>query len=94
MQGYSSLGFIRWQGYKNCAMTLIDIPAGEQVRMGTVEGRHLFAKLTQIGLHPGDCLRVLRVAPMGGPVLVEVNGREIALGRGVAEKIIVEVICE
>lgn len=38
----------------------------------------------------GDSLQVLRVAPLGGPLLVEVNGREIALGRSVAEKIMVE----
>ena len=65
-----------------------------QVRMDMVDGRRLFAKLTQIGLHPGDSLRVLRIAPMGGPVLVEINGREVALGRGVAQKIFVEVECE
>jgi Fe2+ transport system protein FeoA len=34
---------------------------------------------------------VVRVAPLGGPLLVEVNGREIALGRAVAEKILVEL---
>ena len=53
-------------------------------------GKSLHAKLTQHGIHPGDYLHVLRVAPLGGPVLVECSGREIALGRGVAEKIIVE----
>lgn len=53
-------------------------------------GERLRARLTQYGLFEGDCLRVLRVAPMRGPLLVEVNGREIALGRRVAEKIIVE----
>ena len=42
----------------------------------------------------GDCIRLLRAAPLGGPLLVEVNGREIALGRGVAEKILVEAECE
>ncbi len=31
------------------------------------------------------------MAPLGGPLLVQVNGREIALGREIAEKIIVEI---
>jgi len=53
-------------------------------------GRNLKSKLTQLGLHVGDQVHVLRRAPFGGPVLVECNGREVALGRGVAEKIIVE----
>lgn len=75
-------------------MSLIDVPVGRQVRMGSVEGRRLLDKLIQIGLHPGDSLRVLRIAPMGGPMLVEINGREVALGRGVARKILVEAECE
>lgn len=53
-------------------------------------GAGLRARLTQYGLFVGDCLRVLRTAPLRGPLLVEVNGREIALGRRVAEKILVE----
>jgi len=55
----------------------------------------LKSKLNQLGLQVGDKLHVLRRAPFGGPVLVECNGREVALGRGVAEKIIVELnACE
>jgi len=58
-------------------------------------GRNLKSKLNQLGLQVGDNLHVLRRAPFGGPVLVECNGREVALGRGVAEKIIVELnACE
>jgi ferrous iron transport protein A len=49
------------------------------------------ARLSQHGLFAGDRVRVLRVAPLRGPLLIEVNGREIAVGRGVAEKIRVEV---
>lgn len=47
-------------------------------------------KLNQYGLFVGDMVKVVRVAPMGGPILVEVNGREVALGRALAEKITVE----
>jgi ferrous iron transport protein A len=47
--------------------------------------------LKQYGLHIGDQVRVIRQAPLGGPLVVEVNGREIALGRAVAKKIFVEV---
>jgi ferrous iron transport protein A len=50
------------------------------------------AKLNQYGLYPGDEVRVVRVAPLNGPLLVEVNGREIALGRPIAEKIFVELV--
>lgn len=48
--------------------------------------------LNQIGIQPGDHVRVVRRAPFGGPVLIENNGTQVAVGRGMAEKIRVEVI--
>ena len=72
--------------------TLLQISPGTSVRVISFEGgKTLRTKLTQFGIHPGDHLRLLRIAPLGGPLLVECNAREIALGRGVAEKIIVEI---
>ncbi len=70
--------------------TLLEVPINENVRLASIPGGRLNAKLSQVGLYPGDCIRVLRVAPLGGPVLVEAHGREIALGREVAAKILVE----
>lgn len=73
-------------------MSLLDAPLGEWLRVAGLEGGlRLQARLSQHGLFQGDRLRVLRAAPLKGPLLVEVNGREIALGRGVAAKIRVEV---
>jgi ferrous iron transport protein A len=70
---------------------LLNINPGVSVRVIDFDGGiHLRSKLTQYGIYPGDCLRLLRKAPLGGPLLVECNEREIALGRGVADKIIVE----
>jgi len=69
--------------------TLMDVPVGKSARL-TGSDVTLRSKLKTYGLHVGDCLQVLRIAPLGGPLLVEVNGREIALGRTVAEKIFVE----
>jgi ferrous iron transport protein A len=71
--------------------TLLQFSPGDSVRVIEFEGgAHLRSKLNQYGIHPGDCLRLLRQAPLGGPLLVVCNEREIALGRGVANKIIVE----
>jgi ferrous iron transport protein A len=72
--------------------TLLQISPGNSVRVVDFDGGgHLRSKLIQYGIYPGDCLRLLRKAPMGGPLLVTCNEREIALGRGVADKIIVEL---
>jgi len=84
----------RCSEYITNLMKLIDVPLDGHVRLLDVQGRGLRAKLIQYGLHMGDCIHLLRVAPLGGPLLVEVNGREVALGRGVAEKILVETECE
>ena len=75
---------------------LLQIQPGTSVRVVDFEeGFNLRSKLTQYGIYPGDCLHLLRKAPLGGPLLVQCNEREIALGRGVAEKIIVELVpCE
>ena len=72
-------------------MVLLDLEKGKWARVLRLDGgAGLEDKLTQHGLYPGDCVRVLRAAPLGGPLLVDVHGREIALGRGVAGKIFVE----
>ena len=73
--------------------SLLNVPGGGQARLASASER-LLRKLRQYGLHVGDDIRVLRTAPLGGPLLVEVNGRELALGRAVAEKILVETECE
>ena len=91
--GRSSLGWCISPSYKQDMKTLLNVPNGQQARLVSVSDR-LLRKLRQYGLHIGDTLCVLRSAPMGGPLLVEVNGRELALGRTVAEHLFVETECE
>ena len=72
-------------------MTLTQVKTGQTVRIMRFDGGLGFEhKLRQLGLFPGDSARVLRHAPLGGPILIEVEGRSIALGRGVASRVIVE----
>ncbi len=49
-------------------------------------------RLAQLGFLPGNRVRIIRVAPFRGPLIMEVEGREIVLGRRVASHIIVEYI--
>ncbi len=48
--------------------------------------------LNQMGIQPGDRVRVLRRAPFGGPLVIDNRGTRVAVGRGMAEKIRVEVL--
>jgi Fe2+ transport system protein FeoA len=61
-------------------VTILEVEGGGRVEQ----------KLAQYGLFPGDKARLVRLAPLGGPLLLEVSGREIALGRQIAVKILVE----
>ena len=71
---------------------LIDIEKGMQVKIASIEGEPRYmTRLNQSGLYPGDLARVVRFAPFKGPVLLEVRGMQIALGRNIAERILVEV---
>lgn len=49
-------------------------------------------RLNQMGIHPGDQILVKRSAFMGGPVLIHVHGADVALGRGMTRKVVVEKI--
>jgi ferrous iron transport protein A len=71
---------------------LIDAPPGKLLRVKKFSGpTGIEQKLRQLGIKPGDCIQVLRRAPFEGPLLIRVRNREIALGVGVAIKILVEV---
>ncbi len=60
-------------------VTLIDIAGGRGIR----------SKLYSMGLVPGVNLRVLNRSG-SGPVIIAVKNSRLAIGRGMAEKIIVE----
>lgn len=47
-------------------------------------------RLHGLGIYPGERLKVLNSAVMRGPILLEVRGVEVAIGRGVASKVEVE----
>jgi Fe2+ transport system protein FeoA len=49
-------------------------------------------RLAQLGLLVGAQMQVLKSAPMGGPVLLEVRGSTVAVGRGLARSVTVRVL--
>lgn len=49
-------------------------------------------KFESLGIRRGRKLRKIACQPFGGPVVIEVDGSKISLGRGIASKIEVEVI--
>ena len=73
-------------------MALDSVGVKRRVRVVMIEGGHrVRAHLNTLGIHIGDWLTVVERAPFHGPVLVEVNGSRLALGRGIAAKIRVDI---
>ena len=74
-------------------MKLLDSPKGKIVRIvDYTGGKGVGFKLRQLGLCPGRDVKVLRHAPLGGPIMVEVEGRSVALGKGIAARVMVEAV--
>jgi len=89
----------------NLELPLTELRNGESgtitsVRIGQGWGRRhgregrgwgLERRLADMGLTPGTRVTAARSAPLHGPLEVLVRGTRLALGRGVAERVFVEV---
>jgi len=72
--------------------TLDRIPRGKTVTVSRIEGGwRIRQKLNQMGIHIGDQILIKRHGFMGGPTLIQIHGSEVAIGRGMAQKIIVNL---
>jgi ferrous iron transport protein A len=66
--------------------------AGQTGRIVTVQGEpQLALRILELGLVCGTPVRLLRAAPLGGPIEVEVEGFFLSLRRNEADAITVEV---
>jgi len=75
----------------NRVMRLAELMPGQAGRVVYLTGGYGFMRrLTDMGLTPGVLVRVLKNDV--GPIVVEVRGIRLALGRGVASRILVEPI--
>jgi Fe2+ transport system protein FeoA len=70
-------------------MPLAMVSPGELVTVVDVRaGRGLARRLAEMGLLPGTQIRVVN-SQMPGPLIIDLKGSKLALGRGVARKIMV-----
>jgi Fe2+ transport system protein FeoA len=72
-------------------MSLAKVARGQKVVLNKIDNGHqLKKKLQDMGLTPGVEFSVISKTSMG-PIIIEVRGARLALGRGIAEKIDVDV---
>jgi ferrous iron transport protein A len=73
------------------AMPLTTVSPGAEVTLVAVNaGRGLVRRLSDIGLYPGVSLKVIH-SGRPGPFVIQVGDSRLALGHGVAQKILVKV---
>ena len=77
----------------NGLLPLSMVGAGQKVRLVEITaGTKLRRRLTELGLTPGVELQIMQ--DQGGPLLLCVYNSRLAVGRGMAHKIMVEPIVE
>ncbi|NPV43807.1 hypothetical protein H0A61_01671 [Koleobacter methoxysyntrophicus] len=73
-------------------LTLIQLKRGKKARIaGFNGGQGFISKLNSLGIIKGKEIIKISDSFIGGPVTVQVNNNKIAIGSGMASRIIVEV---
>ena len=73
-------------------LRITDMRAGEDGIVLEVQGgRGLIRRLELLGIRKGNRIKKLSSQFMHGPIVLEVAGSQIAVGFGMANKVIVEV---
>jgi Fe2+ transport system protein FeoA len=76
------------------APSLGSVQSGESVQIRRMAGGHQFlSRLASLGFTPGAQLEVLQNYGHG-PIIVRLRDTRVALGRGEAEKILIETVTE
>lgn len=71
---------------------LTDLARGEQGMIAAIQAGHgMQQRLRSLGLAEGQAIRKLSDLALGGPVVVLVNRAQVAIGRGMARRILVRL---
>jgi len=72
-------------------MTLTEMKTGQTGTVVEVQGGHgMVVRLDALGIRPGRKVTKLSSALFRGPVMLRVNSTQVALGFGMAKRVIVE----
>jgi len=77
---------------QNEQLTLAQMKAGQTgTVVGVLGGRGLIQRLDALGIRPGKKITKVSSTLFRGPVMLRVNSTQVAVGFGMARKIVVEV---
>jgi len=78
--------------YQNEQLTLAEMRTGQTgTVVGVLGGRGLIQRLDAMGIRPGKKVTKVSSTLFRGPVMLRVNSTQVAVGFGMARKILVEV---
>ena len=73
--------------------TLLDMRVGESAVVIKMSGGfHMQVQLKNLGFHEGVTVTLVKKSVIGGPLMVAVNGSNVAIGRGIASKILISPV--
>ncbi len=72
-------------------MTLDKAKEGQRIRIVALPGPGIRAQAIRFGIAEGELVTCTNIIP-GGPIIIAKNRQEIAIGRGLAEKITVKPV--
>jgi len=74
-------------------LTLVKLKEGENAEITNIcAGWMATKRLADLGLTPKTKIKVLRKTAIQGPIEIEVRGTRLALGRGLASKVLVKLV--
>ena len=69
------------------------VPQSKKARIVVLEGGHGFQrKMHVMGLRQGKIVRVVTKQPLHGPITVAIGTSQVTIGKGMAQRVMVEVI--
>jgi ferrous iron transport protein A len=73
-------------------LMLTDLQPKQKARILRLEGGFCFQRnVRSRGILEGKIVEVITRQPVGGPIVISIENRKTAIGRGMAKRIIVEV---
>jgi ferrous iron transport protein A len=75
------------------AVSMIEMVSGSRGRVVRIGGgRGMVARLSSLGIVPGAEVTMVNRYGRGGPVVIEVGRSQVAVGRGMAGRILIDSI--
>jgi DtxR family Mn-dependent transcriptional regulator len=77
---------------KENLVALSELKDGQSGKISFIRGGHnVLQRLLDMGLTPSTKITLMKAAPFEGPIQISVRGSKLAIGRGIASKVFVEI---